>query len=126
MPFILDKATVHLHDINPDLIYARCGATHMLSVRLHAHTSDGTSTLDSSIPLPVRIGDPVLIPLPPGNPHGLHPVIYGWNGSMEAPTLEPPIRDNGPARFGLTAGWIVPLPENREPILDRPIRVSAG
>lgn len=121
MAWTLDQVTVRVQPILEDLTYARYGATHMLTVMIDAHGPAGT--LSNSIPLPVRVGDPVQMPK---DPMGLREWIYGWNGSVSAPTLTPDVREGGrgAAHFNLTDGLLTPLPSNRETLLTGPVRVS--
>lgn len=120
MAWTLDRAYARVHPINPDLTYARWGATHTLSVVMEAHS--GNSTLVSSVPLPVRVGGP--IPLPK-DPMGLREVVYGWNGSVDTPTITPDVDDGGrgAACFSLQEGVLTPLPNNREALLSGAIRL---
>lgn len=121
MAWTLDRVYVRVYPINPDLTYARCGATNMLTVFMEAHS--GESTLTSSVPLPVRVGEP--IPLPK-DPMGLRNMVYGWNGSMDAPTITPDVDEGGrgAACFSLRDGVLTPLPSNREALLTGPVRLG--
>ena len=121
MAWTLDRVYVRVYPINPDLTYARHGATHTLSVVMKAHS--GESTLVSSVPLPVRVGEP--IPLPK-DPMGLRDVVYGWNGSVDAPTITPDVDGGGrgAACFSLRDGVLTPLPSNREALLTGPVRLG--
>jgi hypothetical protein len=123
MAWTLDGVYVRVYPINPDLTYARHGATHMLTVFMEAHSSG--STLVSSVPLPVRVGESISLPK---NQMGLRDMVYGWNGSVDAPTITPDVDDagRGAACFSLRDGVLTPLPSNREALLTGPVRLGIG
>lgn len=123
MAWTLDRVYVRVYPINPELTYARCGAIHWLSIVLEAHGPAGTLT--SSIPLPVRVGEPIPIPK---DPMGLRDLIYGWNGSVDAPTITPDVEDGwrGSAHFSLRDGVLIPLPSNQEVLLTGPVQLGIG
>lgn len=121
MAWTLDRFTVNIKPILPELTDARLGATHVLSLRLDASGPSGT--LSSSIPLAVRIGESIEAPL---NGTFGSTLIYGWNGDCVHPTISPDVRID--ARGGLHAslvdGVLTPLSENREVLLTQPVTVT--
>lgn len=121
MAWTLDEAVVDTVKPASESLLARAGATHIFCIELRAHGPAGT--LSSSTPIYAVIGDPIFIEKTMFNDAG---VVYGWNGSLEAPTITPDIVGSG--RGGLCCrledGMLYPLPDNKEALLTEPVRVS--
>lgn len=122
MAWNLDRVTVELVEPLKELTCVRAGATDLLCLNLEA--SGPAGTLSVSYSLPTVVGDPILF-----KPERLGESaewVYGWNGSLEAPTLTPDVRFNGRGalKCRLVDGVLSPLPENHETLLSAPVRVA--
>lgn len=123
MAWNLDRVTVELVEPYKELTCVRAGATDLLCLNLEA--SGPAGTLSSSYPLPVVVGEPIL--LRSGRLGESDEWVYGWNGSLDAPTLMPDVELNGRGalKCRLVDGVLSPLPKNHETLLSAPVRVVA-